>query len=229
MTEILEVFNKLVEYFGKDMALYLVIAAIALYGIHFLLKTYSGTLQKLANNWIDEKNKKHSDGAKHRKNVSPKIRAELMDLAKEIKADRALVFEYSNGTSNLVGLPFLYISATYEVTTPGTSTVSLNYQKVNAALIAEFLEDLEDKGYYYVHNVECIKNNYPVVYSMMKPNDVRSAIFYTLYGVNNTIGFVVATTVKDKEFTSDDALPEIAGTAQIISSLLNFDAIQEKL
>lgn len=229
MAELLEVFNKLVEYYGKDMALYIVIALIIFYGLHLLLKTYSGVLKKLIEKWLDEKNKKHSDGAKHRKNVSPKIRTELLELAQEIKADRALVFEYSNGTSNLVGLPFLYVSATYEVTTPGTNTVSLKYQKVNAALIAEFLEDLEEKGYYYVHNIECIKNKYPILYNMMKPNDVCTALFYTLYGVNNTIGFVVATTVKDKEFTRDEALPEIAGSAQIISSLLNFDAINEKL
>lgn len=165
----------------------------------------------------------------HRKNISPKVRAEILELAEEIRADRVLVFEFSNGTSNLVGLPFLYVSATYEVTTPGTAPVAMQYQKVNAAIIAEFIEELEEKGYYYVRDIADSKEKYPILYSFMYPNNAHSALFYTLYGVNNTIGFIVATTVNKKEFTREDSLPRIAGSAQIISSLLNFDTLREKL
>ena len=229
MPDLLEVFNKLVEYYGKDAAGFIVILFIIMYGVYLLLKNYSSVIKKYIEELLDEKSKKHSDGTIHRKNVSPKIRSEIMELAAEIKADRVLVFEFSNGTSNLVGLPFLYVSATYEVTTPGTPAVSLQYQKINSAIIAEFIEELEDKGFYYVKDITEAKDKYPILYDFMKPNNVHSALFYTLYGVNDTIGFVVATTVKDKEFTRADSLPRIASAAQIISSLLNFDTIHDKM
>lgn len=121
------------------------------------------------------------------------------------------------------------MSATCEVVTPNTSAVSSQYQKINTAIVAEFLERLDEKGYFYVRDIEECKENCPVLYSFMKPNGVHSALFYSLYGVNDTIGFVVVTTIKDHEFSREVSLPRVAGTAQIISSLLNFDTLHEKL
>ncbi len=229
MTDLLEIFNKLVEYYGKEAAAAMIIVGMIVYGVYLISKNYSSLIKKYFEEHLSVESKKHSNGALHRKNVSPKIRAEILEVAEEIKADRVLVFEFSNGTSNLVGLPFLYLTATYEVTTPGTPPVALQYQKVNAAIVAEFIEELEEKGYYYVKDIVETREKYPILYNFMHPNGAHSALFYTLYGVNNTIGFVVATTVKDKEFTRSDALPKIAGAAQIISSLLNFDTLHEKL
>jgi len=229
MTELLDVFNKMVEYYGQEAAIYIMVALVIIYGVYLLLKNYSSVIKNYLEERLDEKNKKHLSGALHRKNISPKIRAEILEVAQDIKADRVLVFEFSNGTTNLVGLPFLYLSATYEVTTPGTPPVALQYQKINAAIVAEFIEELEDKGYYYVKDVAETREKFPVLHNFMAPNGAHSALFYTLYGVDNTIGFVVATTVKNHTFTRTDALPKIAGAAQIISSLLNFDALHDKL
>jgi hypothetical protein len=121
------------------------------------------------------------------------------------------------------------MSATCEVVTPNTTAVSSQYQKINTAIVAEFLERLDEKGYYYAKNIEECKNTCPVLYSFMKPNGVHSALFYSLYGVNDTIGFIVATTVRDHEFSRDVSLPRVAGTAQIVSSLLNFDTLHDNL
>lgn len=229
MTELLDLFNKMVEYYGQEAAIYIMIALVIIYGVYLLLKNYSSVIKTYLEERLDEKNKKHLSGALHRKSISPKIRTEILEVAEEIKADRVLVFEFSNGTSNLVGLPFLYLSATYEVVTPGTSPVALQYQKINAAIVAEFIEELEEKGYYYVKDIAETREKFPILYNFMAPNGAHSALFYTLYGVNNTIGFMVATTVKNHEFTRADSLPKIAGAAQIISSLLNFDTIHDKL
>lgn len=175
-----------------------------------------------------EKEDKHALGAKHRKVISPKIRSELSYLAKEIGADRALVFEFSNGSSNLVGLPFLYMSATSEVVTPGTQPVAIQYSKINTAIFADFLEQLEEKGYFYVRDIEEIKDTYKMIYNFMKPNGAKTALFYSLSGIDDSIGFVVATTVGNKEFTREESLSHIASTAQRISSMLNFNTIYEE-
>lgn len=229
MTDLLNLFTKIVEYYGQTAAIVIVVIVVVIYGGFILLKNYSSIVIKFLEDRWKEKEEKHSFAAKHRKKITPKVRAELSELAQEIKADRALVFEYSNGSSNLVGLPFLYMSATCEVVTPNTSAVSSQYQKINTAIVAEFLERLDEKGYFYVRDIEECKENCPVLYSFMKPNGVHSALFYSLYGVNDTIGFVVVTTIKDHEFSREVSLPRVAGTAQIISSLLNFDTLHDKL
>jgi hypothetical protein len=153
----------------------------------------------------------------------------LAELAEEVGADRALVFEFSNGSSNLIGLPFLYISATYEVVAPNTPPVSHQYQRINTSIVAEFLEKLEDKGYFYTEDIEEIKDNLPILYSMMKPNGAKSLLFYTLRGVDDSIGFLVITTNGEETFTRDEALPKMANSVQVISSYLNFDKLQEGL
>lgn len=229
MTEIFNLFTKIVEHYGQTAAFGTLIVTVIVYGVYLLLKNYSSLIKTYLENKLADKQKEHATAALHRKNIAPKIRSELLYLAQEIKADRVLVFEFSNGSSNLVGLPFLYMTATYEVITPGTATVSTQYQRVNTAIVAEFLEALESKGYFYARNIDEIKETFPVAYNLMKPNGVHSALFYTLYGVDDTIGFIVATTVKQHEFTREDTLPRIAGTAQIVSSLLNFDSLHENL
>jgi len=50
-----------------------------------------------------------------------------------------------------------------------------------------------------------------------------------LYGANDTIGFLVATTVGEDTFDRDDALPKLARSAQKISSLLNYNELTEEL
>lgn len=229
MGDLFNLFTKIVEVYGVPGSIILVTLIIILYGLHLIIKSYPALVTSCFDKIFKDKSEKHTNGAIHRKTVTPKVRAELLDLASTIKADRALVFEFSNGSSNLVGLPFLYMTVTCEVTTPNTPTVGHQYQKMNTAIFSEFLEKLEEKGYFYVKDIDETKESFPVLYNFMKPNDVKSVLFYSLYGINDTMGFIVATTVKDKEFTREDALPRMAGSAQIISSLLNFDMLHDKL
>ena len=67
-------------------------------------------------------------------------------------------------------LIFLYTSATCEVITPGTSSVAHLYQKTNTSLLAEFLEKLDEAGYYLIDDLEEVRETLPVVYNFMKPN-----------------------------------------------------------
>jgi len=229
MNEITNLFSKIVEYYGITTSLIIVVLGVMVFILYVILKNYSSIIKKYLEKRLREKEDKHASGALHRKNVTPKVRSELLELANEIKADRALVFEFSNGSSNLVGLPFLYMTATCEVTTQNTAPISMQYQKINTAVVAEFLEVLEERGFYYVKDLEECKEIHPVIYSFLKPNEVHSALFYALYGVDDTIGFIVVTTIKNREFSREVSLPRVAGTAQIISSLLNFNAIHENL
>ena len=202
---------------------------VIMYGVYLLLKNYSSLIQTYFEKKIIEGEKTHTKATMHRKMITPKIRQILSDLALEVGADRVLLFEYSNGSSNLVGLPFLYVSATSEVVTRRTNPVSNQYQRINVSLVADFLEKLEDKGYFYVENIESIKNEYPMLYNMMFPNKAHSALFYSLSGMEDTIGFIVVTTTGEHKFTREQALPKVASISQVISSYLNFDALNEEL
>ena len=228
MTEIYQIFKTIADTYGSSAALLLLIVGGVLYIGYLFTKNFSSIINKYLEKKLLEGDKKHQKGTNHRKSITPKVRELLSDLAIDTKANRALLFEYSNGTSNLVGLPFLYTSATCEIVTPGTTSVAQLYQKTNTSLIAEFLEKLDEAGYYLIDDLEEVKTTLPVVYNFMKPNNVKSALFYAIYGIPDTIGFLVITTTSDHRFCKKTAIARIAETAQKVGVMLNFNKIYDE-
>lgn len=229
MSELIKLFEKLIEYYGHTASTVIMIVMVVLYGAYILLKNYSSIIKRFFENKIKEEELVHQKATLHRKNITPKIRHTLSNLARDVDADRVVLLEFSNGNSNLVGLPFLYISATCEVVKRSVAPISTHYQRVNVSMIAEFLENLECKGYFYTRNISEIALEHPTLVSMMSLNNVHSALFYTIMGVDELIGIIVVTTINDKEFTRDAVLPKTAAAAQVISSYLNFDMLHEEL
>lgn len=229
MDQLIKLFEKFAEYYGHTTSTIIMVIIVVLYGGYMLLKNYSSLIKTFFENKIKEGEKAHIKATLHRKNITPKVRQILSELAEEVKADRAVLFEFSNGSSNLIGLPFLYVSATAEVVKRGTIPISNQYQKINVSIIAEFLEKLESKGYFYTKDIVEIAEEFPMLYNMMFVNNVKSALFYTIIGVDDTIGFLLVTTVGSNTFTREDALPKVASAAQVISSYLNFDILHDEL
>lgn len=227
MTEIHDIFVKLVEQYGVTTTI--VIAALFGFGliVYRLIKSSSEAITKFVENKLSDSTGIHKKALAHRKNITPYVREILSELAEKTDADRTLLFEYSNGNSNLVGLPFLYVTATCEFVRPGVNPVSQNYQRINTSLCATLVEDMDNLGYVYVEDIEDMKNVYPVVYSMMKPNNVKSAIFYPLFGMDCPVGFIVLTGLNNKIINRKEVIPITSTSAQRISALVNFDNIND--
>lgn len=229
MLEFFELITSIIKQYEGNVAYAMVIVASILYGIRYIVKNYSFSLRDYLEHSLNEKDKKHKEALKHRKNIMPVIRDEITKLAQEIGADRVLICEFSNGNSNVVGLPFLYMTATNEVTTPSTPTVAHSFQRINTCMFADFLELLEDKTYVYIENLEEVRHIFPTLYNMLNPNGTKTVLFYSLYGVSGPIGFLSASTISNRNFTKDVGLPRIAQVAQKISTLLNFNEWHERL
>ena len=138
-----------------------------------------------------------------------------------------MLFEFSNGSSNLAGLPFLFINATSESLSVGTPAISLTYQKLNVSWFANLIFELEDKSYFYAKHIEETKDLYPSFYAFLQNDNVESVIYYSIYGVDEPIGYISLTSVKGKTLEGSDTLPKMAEAAQKISSLLNYGDIDE--
>lgn len=201
---------------------------LILFGLYFMVKTFPDIIRDYVQNKLIKDAETHLKGTTKRKNVSPQIQKILSELLEETNGDRALLFEFSNGKSNLAGLPFLFLNATSESLSVGTSSVAHLYQKMNISLFASFILNLEKAGFFYCKNIEEIKDNNPFIYSLLKPNAVKSALFYSIYGVDEPLGFIVITSVKE-EFERKCTLPKIAEVAQRVSSLLNLEDLEEKI
>lgn len=226
--EILEHVKELVGPTGEIIG-YIIGATVTIgYGIYSISKYVPSFIKNSISKYFISERKEHEIASKYRKSIIPKIKKELSFLAETVDVDRAVLFEFSNGTSNLVGLPFLYTSATTEVVRCKIQPVSHLYQKTNVSLFADFIEDLETATYVYFKHIEDIKEVYPNLYNSMKPYGAESAIFYALYDDENSIGFLALSCV-NRSFERSDVLPKLAATAQTVSTLLNYNKIKKEL
>lgn len=226
--EILKFIQELIATHGETFGLVIGALASIGYAIHSAEKFIPNAIKKHFEKHSEEQKTEHVQASKYRKAIVPKIKKELAYLAEITNVDRAFLFEFSNGTSNLVGLPFLYATATVEVTKPKIPQVSTQYQKINVSLVADFIQTLETESYIYFKNLDDIKEKFPMVYNYMKPNEAESALFYALYNDEDSIGFIGVTCVR-REFERSMVLPKVAVTAQVISNLLNYDKMKSEL
>lgn len=179
---------------------------------------------------LEEEKATHKEGNRLRKQFTKNVHEILDDLAEQTDADRALVFEFSNGTSNLVGLPFLFMSAAAEVVTHRAQPVSSNYQRINISIAASFLIKLEEEGFIYMNDLKCSQLEFPILTHLLGQDDVKSALFYTLQGVDESIGFILLSTTNasGKILDKDLAMTEVARAAQKISTLINFNELTKR-
>ena len=229
MTVIFEFFKHISENYWATFAILFLTTALLLFTIFFIVKTFPDVIQRYVETKLIESKKNHSIGSARRKKVSIKINKVLSDLVVDTNADRALLFEFSNGTSNLAGLPFLFISATSESISPGTASVSHLYQRINISLFAKFIVDLERSGYYFTEDICSDKNELHSLYNFLKSTGVKSIMFYSIYGVNDTLGFIVLTSINNKILLRKDIISKVAESAQVISSLLNLEELEDKI
>lgn len=191
------------------------------------------SLGKIVDKRIAEKVKEDKSAHKHgnrlRKEFTITVQETLQDLAEQTNANRAILFEFSNGTSNLVGLPFLFITAASEVATPGLPLISQRHQRLNTSIIASFLNKLENEGSIFIdENIPMIEE-YKILDQIMKRGNIKSALFYSIQGIEEAIGFIVIVINKDSIKTLDlpKALLLLNKASQKISSMINFDKIEE--
>lgn len=231
MTDLFELISYMVNTFGYwATALFAILSAIPLLSIVYI--TFSGTslgkiLDKRVASKIEEQQEIHREGNRLRKEFNKNVIEILQKLASDTEADRAVLFEYSNGTSNLVGLPFLYMSATAEVVTPLATPIGHQYQKVNTSILAKFLIELEEKSLIFIKDLKESKEEYPILAYFMLPNNAKSALFYSIEGVAETIGFLIITTTTNSgiSLNRNYCIPYVARAAQKIGALLNLDEL----
>lgn len=154
----------------------------------------------------------------------------LSDLAEETEANRAIVFEFSNGTTNLVGLPFLFMTAAAEVATPGLALVGSRHQRLNTSILSSFLIKLEKEGAILIDNRFPVIDEYRLLNQVMERANISTALFCSIQGIDEAIGFLVIVTNQPSGKILDitkDLIPT-SKAAQKIGSMINFDEIDER-
>jgi len=229
---------KLITYIIVNHGYWAAFAFVSVSSIPLLAGAYllssKNVLSKIIDRKFSEKEEEekanHKHGNRLRKQFAEEVQEILSDLAEETKANRAIIFEFSNGTTNLVGLPFLFMTATNEVATPGLPLMSQRHERLNTAMVAPFLTRLERDGFIFVDRTGPIPPDCRVLEQVMERADIESVLFYSIQGVDEAIGFLAIVTTRSSynilEYPA--ILPLVSRAAQRIGSMINYDEIDER-
>lgn len=209
------------------------ITSLPLISVVYILFSRS-SLGQLIDNKITENMERtqqnHIKGNRLRKQFSIDVQEILQDLAEHTGANRVIIFEFSNGTTNLIGLPFLFITAAAEVATPGLSLIGQRHQRLNTSTIASFLIKLEKEGSIFIDMNKQIPEEYEVLEQLMRRANIQSALFYSIQGIDEAIGFIVLVTHGNSQIHLNTlvAYNLMNKSVQKISSMINFEEIEER-
>lgn len=176
----------------------------------------------------DSQQKKHKELIDLRLEINNKVKSVIETFRKETDADRIYIFEYHNGESNLNGLPFAKVSATYEILRPGVPSYKARLQGIPSGLILEFNQIILTEEKLAVRCINEYKLKDPVGHSVLIRPDVKS--FYVSIILNAKgypIGFIGMDYISTQstEEQAKKAVEMLCNCAIRIGTLLEIDNI----
>lgn len=228
MEGLFKFFEHIANNYGIAFAIIFLVITLFILGFYFIIKSFPDLIKELIQSKALEDQKLHKTATKHRRKISQEIQKVLTDLLEDLNVDRALLLEFANGTSNLVGLPFLFLNATSEAVSHNTVSAANVYQKVNLSLLANFLAELEEKGYYFVENVEDERLKHPVLHSFISVANAKSVLFYPIFKDNLMFAILAVSAVRCPALTKE-CVPRISKATQRLSSLLNLEGLKQQI
>ena len=106
--------GKIVGEAGILLACAIVIVWIASIVVTGFKKWLDIKLEKEKSESREKVSEAHAEGFKTRIKITPEVKSVLRDVLLQTQASRAYVFEFHNGAVSLGGLPFVFMSCTYE-------------------------------------------------------------------------------------------------------------------
>jgi S-adenosylmethionine synthetase len=167
----------------------------------------------------------HSKALDFRRKITKSVKDFIESIVLNLKCDSAILFEYSNGNSNIAGLPFLFLNATHEVNSANCGHISDTLQKLNVSLLSDFLIELEEEKLIIIENMPKFKTKYPIIGTLLCRNDIKSAAFSLLDGIDGSVGVLF---VGSKKFNIKDNIEvkkEMISKSTKISSLLDYNNV----
>lgn len=148
---------------------------------------------QLARTFAEAKEQGHADRATYRLQADENIRGELTGLLQTVKADRAFVMEFHNGSSNLSsGLPFLYLDLTMDVGPDGQPPLRDGEFKDLRTAQYPMVGLLLEQGYWF-GNIDEVKETDQRLWYHLMGHDVSELAVMTLWNGQSATGFLCLT------------------------------------
>lgn len=220
LNSLLNSFVKFHEKLGiKYVTMYVIYTLVIIAALNWrsLITMVSDTIDR-------HKQEKHLELLKARDEINREIDEIVVDLRRDLRADRVFVIEYHNTISNLRGLPFKFMSITSYDTKRNVDPLDLaKYNQLNTGLFTKFIQVLRNETYIEFRNVDkqCDIMN---ICNLLIEDDSKNAAICQLSGVEIPLGFIVVEWVREEndndQIDWETVRNKVYRSSQVINVLL---------
>lgn len=220
LNALLNSFVKFHEKLGiKYVTMYVIYTLVIIAALNWrsLITMVSDTIDR-------HKQEKHLELLKARDEINREIDEIVVDLRRDLGADRVFVIEYHNTISNLRGLPFKFMSITSYDTKRNVDPLDLaKYNQLNTGLFTKFIQMLRNETYIEFRNVDkqCDIMN---ICNLLIEDDSKNAAICQLSGVEIPLGFIVVEWVREEndndQIDWETVRNKVYRSSQVINVLL---------
>lgn len=156
--------------------------------------------------------------------IDEQIRNTLHDILKKNECDRLAVYVFHNGVFASHGLPFFKISCVSEVINKncGITRKGKTHQNMPMNMFDTCIKTLHKDGRVVIHDIEDIKNLYPVLYNMLSESDVKSSLWVAIYDKDNNALGILMVEYADLKDDLDETLPKIVSDIKYLAPILEY-------
>ena len=149
----------------------------------------------------------------------------LASTQNKIKSNRIIVAELHDGKSNVSGVKFAFLSATYEVVQPGTAKLLMEMQNLPTSLFTGYWVSFSKGDCKKIDvNIENIDRNPDAVTASYASYGIEYAIVCPIFEPNTDMMLGVVTGFWHKDLigdVGDEDVVELKDTALILSGILS--------
>lgn len=165
---------------------FIVFIVVAMGYIVFNFKTVAEGVVSTVNEIVESN---HEKKIKLRQDNTPNINLALDQIGIETGAIRVFILEGHNGTKSISGLPFTFLTMSYERTKDGYEYVSDEYRSFQYTKF-RFISDFLYNESFWSGSTEEMAEIDKKLALRCESNGTKHVVMYQLYGLNSTIGFL---------------------------------------
>ena len=134
--------------------------------------------------------KRHDRDLNARAKINEQVHLYLIELRVRLNADRVMLYEFHNSVSNLIGIPFKYISLSAHAEPYGIE-LTPKYDDVNSEVIGKFIRNLQNTMFYHTDDIENLRRMDPFVPEVLNDPKALSSGYQYISALNKPLGILV--------------------------------------
>ena len=168
----------------------------------------------------DIKKRVHDEGTKRRKEVIYQCNTFAKEIMEKTDADKVTIYDYSNGTESLAGIPFLHFRNIAEKKSSVLTRHPIQ-EVLDINTLGVFLLDLEQEQVITIKNIKREEDKYPELNHFMGLQKQHKGIFANVVGLDSSLGFISVTFTHNKKVDYPMLEKLVYEYAQKVSNLLD--------